>query len=260
MADAMLTPESPTIISRSEAGRLRAEARARGEKFFLTGMPCKNGHIAPRRVCCGNCLECSLKPPRPPAEKHCIIDGCDGERSAKKMCPRHYHMWKMHGDPLKKPKWDYGAGIRWIEDHKNYSGDECLRWPFGLSSKKTGYGQSYLDGKKIGAHVHMAIAAHGDRRSEGLIVAHTCGKGGDACCNPQHLRWSTHKENTADMFVHGTMPLGEKHHNAVLTESIVREIRSLRNVITYSAIAEKFGVARSTIKHVMSNSVWRHVE
>lgn len=37
---------------------LKQKARKNGEKTYYTGIPCKHGHVAPRRVSNGACLEC----------------------------------------------------------------------------------------------------------------------------------------------------------------------------------------------------------
>lgn len=37
----------------------RADALAAGMKHYFTGVPCKHGHIAPRRVSSNDCVECS---------------------------------------------------------------------------------------------------------------------------------------------------------------------------------------------------------
>jgi len=39
--------------------RTRKEAQALGSKFFFTGKPCQNGHIAERYTSCNRCLSCS---------------------------------------------------------------------------------------------------------------------------------------------------------------------------------------------------------
>jgi hypothetical protein len=44
----------PTILSRKEA-------KALGLTRFLTGEPCKHGHVGERSVSSGQCLECSLQ-------------------------------------------------------------------------------------------------------------------------------------------------------------------------------------------------------
>ncbi len=38
--------------------RTRAEALALGFTRYWTGVPCKHGHVAPRRVSSGGCVEC----------------------------------------------------------------------------------------------------------------------------------------------------------------------------------------------------------
>lgn len=41
-----------------ELRELIAAAKARGEKRYFTGQPCRNGHIAPRLISTGNCVAC----------------------------------------------------------------------------------------------------------------------------------------------------------------------------------------------------------
>ena len=57
--------------------KTRAEAIARGEKYYFTGIPCKHGHLAKRTTSARHCTEClkarSAKnkgktPPREPAQ------------------------------------------------------------------------------------------------------------------------------------------------------------------------------------------------
>lgn len=259
MADAVHTPTAPTIISRSEA-------KAANLQYYFTGLPCRrNGHIAERYVLAGNCVACKRKSPKDPSTKKCSVEGCEKNKDTKGFCPKHYNMWKKYGDPLKTPQWDFGAGVRWLEEYKNYDGDDCLIWPFGscgrprISGAK-GYGQSTLNGKNLGAHVHMAILVYGDRRSEGYIVAHACGKGHEGCCAPRHLRWSTHKENTADRYLHGTVPFGSFHPLARLTEEDVREIRRMKGVVSATRLAEKFGVGKTTVNNVLHRRTWCHVD
>ena len=37
----------------------RAQARKANQKYYFTGKPCKNGHIARRYTNSGNCVECN---------------------------------------------------------------------------------------------------------------------------------------------------------------------------------------------------------
>lgn len=43
---------------RAKNAQLQAEARARGDKTYLTGTPCRNGHATYRYVSSGACVEC----------------------------------------------------------------------------------------------------------------------------------------------------------------------------------------------------------
>lgn len=57
-----------------------------------------------------------------------------------------------------------------------------------------------------------------------------------------------------------SMRRGESHRRAVLTESIVRDIRAMRaQGLAYKAIAERVGVSVSAVNHVLNGRVWRHV-
>ena len=205
-----------------------------------------------------------LRDKAPSPDYKCAAPGCEKNRDSKGFCPQHYHMWKKYGDPLAKGARKPGAGLKWLEEHKTYDKDECLIWPFGSCGNtqfpgSKGYGQSYYQGKKIGAHVLMAIWVHGDRRSEGLIVAHTCGKGHEGCCSPRHVKWSTYQENTADRYLHGTVPLGSSHPLSKLTEQDVVEIRAMYASCTRKAIAEKFNIDQSTVESIHRRETWRHV-
>jgi hypothetical protein len=41
-----------------EGNLMAAAARARGEKRYFTGLPCKSGHVAERQISNGTCVEC----------------------------------------------------------------------------------------------------------------------------------------------------------------------------------------------------------
>ena len=43
---------------RKRSATARAEAEERGDKFYSTGLPCKHGHFAKRRVSNHCCTEC----------------------------------------------------------------------------------------------------------------------------------------------------------------------------------------------------------
>lgn len=58
----------------------------------------------------------------------------------------------------------------------------------------------------------------------------------------------------------GTVPRGDRHHNAKLTAADVRIIRDrLAGGVTQSTLAEAYGVDQTTISHILHGKVWNHV-
>lgn len=271
MAKRIHTPNNACVTSRSDARKLRDEAMAKGLPYYFTGNQCKNGHIAERYVSSQTCVMCMRVPPEQKiihVPKPCSVEGCNEVSQKREMCGRHYQRWAKFGDANINLRANEGSGTRWLEQHANYDGDECLIWPFSSTGKpkaahamnSKGYGQSYRAGKSIQAHLHMAILAYGDKRPEGLIATHICGKGHDGCVNPKHLRWSTYKQNAIDRREHGTAHLGSKSWFAKLTEDDVREMRSLADSLTKKQLAEKFGISYPNVRHILSRRTWFHVD
>lgn len=91
------------------------------------------------------------------------------------------------------------------------------------------------------------------------VTLHSCDL--RSCCNPQHLRSGTHKENTQDCIAKGRFPQGSRSGMSKLSEEAVRELRS-RNIYwgCRTAWAAEFGVDQTTISEVLLNQTWKHVE
>jgi FKBP-type peptidyl-prolyl cis-trans isomerase len=53
-----MTRQAEKPVRVKPSGQLRQEALERGEKTFLTGVPCKHGHYARRYTSSGACVEC----------------------------------------------------------------------------------------------------------------------------------------------------------------------------------------------------------
>lgn len=139
----------------------------------------------------------------------------------------------------------------------NYKGDDCLIWPF--SRYKNGYGRLGLGGGRTGyAHKAMCFLAHGPAPAPSYEAAHSCGKGHEGCVNPQHLRWSTHVENIADKFQHGTVLGGTRHYLAKLTEEQVHFVaQSQFKRGDISRIAREFGVSHSAIHRIRTGKGYK---
>ncbi|GFG55292.1 hypothetical protein MAGR_67330 [Mycolicibacterium agri] len=59
----------------------------------------------------------------------------------------------------------------------------------------------------------------------------------------------------------GERSVGERHGNAKLTASDVREIRSLyREGATLRQLADKFGVSNVSVFNAVSGRTWRHLD
>lgn len=118
----------------------------------------------------------------------------------------------------------------------------------------------YLGGnqwKQLGAHFLVCETFHGPR-PEGHVVAHRDGNPSNNAVD--NLRWASPAENEEDKLLHGRSLLGERHHQAKLTEDQVHEIRSLRESgMSLKAIAEKFPVSVSTIHLIVSGKNWKHI-
>lgn len=136
----------------------------------------------------------------------------------------------------------------------------CWRWT--ASYRTTGYGQMRIvEGGRAsnrGAH-QISYELHKGPIPQGMDVCHTCDN--RWCVNPLHLWAGTRKENVADAAAKkrmlGNRSPGEKHHQAKLTEEIVREIRCspLKGV----ELATKHGVTKTTISDIRNRRSWTHI-
>lgn len=79
-----------------------------------------------------------------------------------------------------------------------------------------------------------------------------------------NLRWCTRKQNMAYAVENGVYKFGDDHPRSKLTVEKVREIREKyiprSKKFGIKALAEEYGVSRSTIENVVYNQVWKHVK
>ena len=93
-------------------------------------------------------------------------------------------------------------------------------------------------------------AFHGP--AEGREARHLNGRNTDD--RADNVAWGTSAENSADTFLHQTQPLGEKHHNATLTDAQVDEIRSLKGRMKQREIAARFGITQGYVSEIHSGA------
>jgi hypothetical protein len=134
--------------------------------------------------------------------------------------------------------------------------DEC--WPWMRSDFRGGYGQFSLRGTPVRASRVVATIAHGPCPATGAQALHHCDN--PPCCNPAHIYWGTHVENTTDRSVRGRLAFGSRHGRALLSEADVRDLRARHaQGADHASLAAAFGIALSTVGRITRHETWRHV-
>lgn len=187
----------------------------------------------------------------------CQVDDCHEPPKARGMCINHWTQWRRTGDPL-PTKTPAGSGWRWVEWAVEQETDDCLDFPY---STVAGYGLATPPegGHQRRVNVLVCELAHGPMPFPGAEAAHfVCGR--PICGNKRHLCWATHAENLGHRLLHGTLPHGETHYRARLSEADVREIRRCAETgTTVAELALRFDVHRVTISDVVNGRTWRHL-
>ena len=77
--------------------------------------------------------------------------------------------------------------------------------------------------------------------------------------HPDNLEWVTHGDNVRHAWTHGlcTIPAGEKHPSARLTNDIVMAIRA--SSAPEAELVARYGVQRTTIYDVRQRRSWKHL-
>lgn len=127
---------------------------------------------------------------------------------------------------------------------------ECWLWDTGTRD----YARISVGGRVRLAHRVAYELAHG-AVPPGLFVLHRCDN--KPCVNPAHLFVGTQQQNLDDAKAKGRTRRGERHWNVKLSAADVREIRRRRaQGERIDALAEFFGVAKSSISRVANNKQW----
>lgn len=139
----------------------------------------------------------------------------------------------------------------------------CWLWTVGTMS---GYGWMRCPkrGRNFRTHQWIMMELFGEVPS-GKEVCHKCNI--RLCVNPEHLYFGTRSENQKDSVrarTHNWVTQdkhGEKHPTAVLTDEVVKTIRSLRDQgIAALAIARHLKINPSTVNNVFyKRGRWSHI-
>lgn len=128
------------------------------------------------------------------------------------------------------------------------SGGKDACWPFKGKTNSEGRPYVQIKGKKYLAYRLVWELVNGEELGTRMF-RHKCDN--PICCNPSHGIAGTHEENMHDMKTR------ERHG---LPHHAVKAIRKLIGVgVPDSDIAERFGVARTTIYDIRVGNTYGHV-
>lgn len=123
-------------------------------------------------------------------------------------------------------------------------------WPFTGALNNKGRPYFTAEGKKHLAYRLTYELVNGEGSLVGWIARHTCDN--EVCCNPAHIERGDHQDNMDDM---------KERERHGLPHHTVRAIRKLGAVgISHKAIADRFGVGRSTVSEIIERVNYKHVK
>jgi len=165
-----------------------------------------------------------------------------------KYCGRKFNDWR--GSPV------------YCSEKCNFDGSYTVQngcWTWRNANKKTGYGILNYQGKATSAH-RASYQFYKGKIPEKMQVCHSCDN--RRCVNPDHLFLGSKSSNMQDAINKGRFSNGEKHYISKLTEQQVKEIRKMRKEnpnLTYTEIADIYGVSHETIYDIVKKRTWKHV-
>lgn len=137
--------------------------------------------------------------------------------------------------------------------------DDCIIWTG--AKDRDGYGHLRRNGKLRLVHKLAYCQSKGidyEDLPTGIVVRHTCDN--PSCHNPNHLIEGTQRDNIRDCINRGRFKSNKGVNNprAVLNMELAEAIREdYKTVMSYSKLAIKYGVGKSTIARVISGKIWR---
>jgi hypothetical protein len=186
----------------------------------------------------------------------CSIPGCGRPRVGRGFCMLHWQRDRAGYDLLAPLRTPNGSAIAFIDKAAKYTGTDCLIWPFSL--KPNGYGSVHYPSRRSGTASYVVCElAHDPAPSPQHEAAHSCRN--PACVAPNHLRWATPQENSADKIKHGTLLRGSTIGAAKLTEAKVLAIRMQRHR-KGEQLAAEYGVSCATISRIRNRLIWAWLE
>lgn len=75
----------------------------------------------------------------------------------------------------------------------------------------------------------------------------------------ENLEWCNQSENQIHAVNNNLQPIGEKHSSAILKETDVILIKSLKGLKTLKELSVQFKVARATIRDIHRGATWKYL-
>lgn len=179
----------------------------------------------------------------------------------KEYCPDTHILTKDQVDPI--PGWPHYYASRSGDIYSDYKHRGTNWRKLKPAPDKQGYLMVALhkNGKMKTMKVHVLIASTflGPMPEEYSCIRHLDGVTRN--CSIENLVYGTIAQNSNDMFVHGTVVMGEKHLCSKLTTQQVLEIRRAYangGVTTYS-LADQYNVSKSLISRIITFQQWKHL-
>lgn len=197
----------------------------------------------------------------------CSIENCGRQVHGRELCQKHYARL-IRGtvvdapDKLRKQTeaWDINSAefafYFWERVLITDDVTKCWVWQCAKNSQK--YGTIKIAGMTKRTHRVAWQLANG--REPILDVLHSCDN--PPCCNPNHLREGTDKENQQDARDRGrwTPNYGERNGNTSLTVDDVKQIKQdYANGIPTATIRDRTGINRFTLWNIRTGRTWKHV-
>lgn len=131
----------------------------------------------------------------------------------------------------------------------------CRLWTGALHK---GYGWVRFEAKALFAHRVIYFLHHGTWPP---VVRHSCDN--PPCCEITHLLPGTQADNCRDMHdrKRNRQPCGEQSGMAKYTTEFVKTARSMYATGNWSErkLAAKLSMNRSTLNHIITRRIWRHI-
>jgi hypothetical protein len=180
----------------------------------------------------------------------CGFPGCGRARESARLCGSHRRQ-ERKGGPLKPLDWRRATPQKFLQLFER--GDGCWEWRGSLNEH--GYGRF---GYGVLAHRYAWELMVGPI-PRGLGVLHRCDN--PRCIRPDHCFLGDQKANMQDMRSKGRSTRGERSSSALLSESDVIDIRTLRTMYRagLGVLASAYGVHRRTIDAITGRKTWMHV-